>query len=160
MKKKSVEILFLSILTLFAFVGILEGQILHSNPPEFLESSFGAREYQNSIKLSQPLDADPNDFISVWDTSKTSDGSSIETQIKLPLESTGTYDFTVDWGDGTSDTITTYNQPEVTHTYRRTHSHNCFSKSAFLFNNSKCLDSTVSASSEPSPLKALGILIY
>lgn len=29
----------------------------------------------------------------------------------------GTYNFTVNWGDGTSDTITSYNQAEVTHTY-------------------------------------------
>lgn len=36
---------------------------------------------------------------------------------RLPLVSNGTYNFTVDWGDGTTDTITTYNQPEITHTY-------------------------------------------
>lgn len=35
----------------------------------------------------------------------------------LPLVSNGTYDFTADWGDGTSDQITTYNQTEITHTY-------------------------------------------
>lgn len=37
--------------------------------------------------------------------------------VALPLISTGTYDFDVDWGDGNTDTITTYNQAEVTHTY-------------------------------------------
>lgn len=35
----------------------------------------------------------------------------------IPLSATGEYDFTVDWGDMTSDTITTYNQAETTHTY-------------------------------------------
>lgn len=36
---------------------------------------------------------------------------------RLPLVSNGTYNFTVDWGDGTTDTITTYNQTEATHSY-------------------------------------------
>lgn len=36
---------------------------------------------------------------------------------KLPLLSAGTYNFTVNWGDGNSDVITAYNQPEVTHTF-------------------------------------------
>ncbi|MHA1791113.1 MAG: BspA family leucine-rich repeat surface protein [Promethearchaeota archaeon] len=56
-------------------------------------------------------------FLSKWDTSLTSSGSSNDNQVKLPLESSGTYDFYVEWGDGTSDTIITWNQSEVTHTY-------------------------------------------
>jgi len=56
-------------------------------------------------------------FVSVWNTSKTRGGSSNSNQIKLPLESSGTYSFNVDWGDGSSDTITTWNQAEVIHTY-------------------------------------------
>ena len=36
---------------------------------------------------------------------------------RLPLSNTGTYNFTVDWGDGSTDTITTYNQAEATHSY-------------------------------------------
>ena len=35
----------------------------------------------------------------------------------LPLESGGTYDFTVDWGDGASDDITVWNHADTTHTY-------------------------------------------
>ena len=35
----------------------------------------------------------------------------------LPLVSNGTYDFTVDWGDSSSNTITLWDQAEVTHTY-------------------------------------------
>lgn len=35
----------------------------------------------------------------------------------LPLISTGTYDFNVDWGDGSNNDITAYNQAEVTHIY-------------------------------------------
>ena len=56
-------------------------------------------------------------FNSTWDTSKLNTGSSASNQIKLPLESDGTYDFVVYWGDGSNSTITTYNQAEVTHTY-------------------------------------------
>ena len=53
------------------------------------------------------------DFISVWDTN-LGDG---QPTITLPLVSTGNYNFSVNWGDGTTDTITTYDQAEVTHTY-------------------------------------------
>jgi len=56
-------------------------------------------------------------FSSSWDTTLTSSGSSASNQVKLPLVSSGTYDFTVYWGDGNSDLITAYNQAEVTHTY-------------------------------------------
>jgi hypothetical protein len=38
-------------------------------------------------------------------------------QIKLPLESGGTYSFNVSWGDGTTDTITAWNAAAATHTY-------------------------------------------
>lgn len=44
-------------------------------------------------------------------------GSSNNDQFTLPLVSSGTYDFYIDWGDGVVDRITTYNQSEVTHTY-------------------------------------------
>jgi len=65
-------------------------------------------------------------FITTWNTENGVDaatglpvvaGHSPTTTIKLPLESAGTYDFVVDWGDGTSDNITTWNQAEATHTY-------------------------------------------
>ena len=56
-------------------------------------------------------------FLSRWDTTLTSSGSSSIQQIRLPLESSGIYNFTVDWGDGTNNTITSWKQTEVTHTY-------------------------------------------
>ena len=59
----------------------------------------------------------PQTFVSVWDTSRTSTGSSTATRITLPLISTGSYNFIVEWGDGSTDRITTWNQAEVTHTY-------------------------------------------
>jgi surface protein len=60
---------------------------------------------------------DPNSFVSVWNTELNSDGSSESNQINLPLHSSGTYNFHVDWGDENSNEITDWNQPEVTHTY-------------------------------------------
>ena len=56
-------------------------------------------------------------FSSTWDTTKTGGSSSGENSIKLPLDYSGHYDFIVNWGDGSSNTITSYNQPEITHIY-------------------------------------------
>ncbi|MHA1791882.1 MAG: BspA family leucine-rich repeat surface protein [Promethearchaeota archaeon] len=56
-------------------------------------------------------------FCSKWNTALMSGGSSNNNQIRLPLESSGTYDFYIEWSDGTNDTITMWNQTEVMHTY-------------------------------------------
>lgn len=56
-------------------------------------------------------------FVSEWTTTNTSAGSSGSDEIQLPLISTGEYDFTIDWGDGNFDEITTWNQAETLHTY-------------------------------------------
>ncbi|MHA2100927.1 MAG: BspA family leucine-rich repeat surface protein [Candidatus Kariarchaeaceae archaeon] len=62
-------------------------------------------------------DVNSNTFFSRWDTTLISSESSAIQQVRLPLESSGTYNFTVDWGDGTNNTITSWDQAEVTHTY-------------------------------------------
>ncbi len=54
-------------------------------------------------------------FVSTWSTANS--GTSSGVQITLPLVSSGTYSFTVYWGDGNSDTITAYDDAAVTHTY-------------------------------------------
>ncbi len=72
-------------------------------------------QYKLSARVGQlPIELT---FFSQWDTSNTSAGSSAVNQIELPLVNTGTYNFVVDWGDGTQDTITQWDQPETTHTY-------------------------------------------
>ncbi len=53
----------------------------------------------------------------IFTVNTANSGVSTSTQFKLPLISSGTYDFTINWGDGNSDTITSYNQSEITHTY-------------------------------------------
>ena len=55
-------------------------------------------------------DPDPT-FITAWET--TTDAGSIT----LPLVSTGTYDMVVDWGDGSSDTITAHTDAARIHEY-------------------------------------------
>lgn len=62
-----------------------------------------------------------NSFIVRFDTTKLSAGSSANNQVKLPLTYWAGYNFTVDWGDGQSETITsatwTPALPAITHTY-------------------------------------------
>ena len=58
-----------------------------------------------------------NAFVSTWNTANTSTGSSGSSSIDLPLIAAGSYNFLVYWGDGSSDLITAWNQPEVTHNY-------------------------------------------
>ena len=71
-------------------------------------------EKNDVVDLSQTA---PNQFVFTIDTENTSSGSSLNTQFMMPLVSGGSYNSTVNWGDGSSDTITSYNQAEVTHTY-------------------------------------------
>jgi len=55
-------------------------------------------------------------FISTWKTDNA--GSSTNHQITVPTVATGTYNCTVNWGDGNVSTlITTYNDAQWTHTY-------------------------------------------
>lgn len=54
-------------------------------------------------------------FVTTWKTDNA--GTSTNTQITIPTSSTGTYACQVDWGDGTSSTISTYNDAAWTHTY-------------------------------------------
>ncbi|MGV8087420.1 MAG: BspA family leucine-rich repeat surface protein [Candidatus Woesearchaeota archaeon] len=63
-------------------------------------------------------------FLASWNTSKTTTGSSTATQISLPLIASGTYNFTVYWGDGNSSNITAYNQAERTYTYTNAGTYN------------------------------------
>ena len=64
----------------------------------------------------------PTTIMSI-NTANVSTGSSDAQSFALPLVSTGVYNFDVAWGDGSSSTITTYDQPEATHTYATTGSY-------------------------------------
>lgn len=54
-------------------------------------------------------------FITVWKTDNVSTGSSTANQIMIPTITAYTYNYTVDWGDGSSNTYTT--NTAQTHTY-------------------------------------------
>jgi surface protein len=56
-------------------------------------------------------------FSASWNTSRTSIGSSNASTVSLPIYNGGTYDFYVDWGDGTTSMVTSYNDPDRNHTY-------------------------------------------
>ena len=70
---------------------------------------------QQPITQRLSLKADSTSFKAKWKTDNA--GTSSSTQITLPTHSGGTYNFTVHWGDGTSDEITTWDDPALTHTY-------------------------------------------
>ncbi|MBN1648624.1 MAG: BspA family leucine-rich repeat surface protein [Spirochaetales bacterium] len=57
----------------------------------------------------------PGTFQTTWQTDNP--GTSDDNQISLPLVEEGIYDFTIDWGDGSSDIITGWDDPDRTHTY-------------------------------------------
>jgi len=57
-----------------------------------------------------------NSFVSLWNLS-IDVGVSGFNNLTLPLQSDGVYNFVVDWGDGSNDTITVWNQAEVNHSY-------------------------------------------
>ena len=90
--------------------------LLVSSPKGGFHTENGS-ENRNSEILLPVSNADPSAFLSKWDTSYLSDGSSANNQIRLPLITSGNYDFLVQWGDGNSDFITLYSDPNVTHTY-------------------------------------------
>ncbi len=63
-------------------------------------------------------------FVTTWTTNASGDDTVSENnQIRLPLATAGSYDFTVEWGDGSSDVVTSADQvlpgetDPVTHTY-------------------------------------------
>jgi len=101
-------------LVLFFIFGILINGAYNS---QTAISNLQTENTINNMEINSPKANSVNDFISVWNTSKTSIDSSNADQIKLPLQSSGTYNFNVSWGDGNIDVITDYDQAEVNHTY-------------------------------------------
>ncbi len=48
------------------------------------------------LVLAGPSQADTTDFVSTWRPANISAGSSADNQVRLPLDATGSYSFTVD----------------------------------------------------------------
>ena len=71
----------------------------------------GGGEGDEGIANNGSPSTNNNPFISIWRTS--SDNESIT----LPLRSSYNYNFTVDWGDGASSEVTSFDDADITHTY-------------------------------------------
>ena len=97
--------------TIFTFAGLTNGTAYRFGVEAQNQYGFSEMSELSDSVIPEELDA----FISVWNTQL--DGQTGFDQIRLPLESSGNYDFVVDWGDGTQETITDAGQAAVTHTY-------------------------------------------
>lgn len=87
----------------------------------FNEKLFGDKLYAGQLPTELGLigseDVSDIAFEFTINTANTSTGSSTSTQFKLPLTTSSGLAANVDWGDGSSDLITSHTQSEVTHTY-------------------------------------------
>lgn len=73
-------------------------------------NAYGSTTEPLQLKVGSP-------FITKWKTDNLLTGSSDANQISLPLVDGEDYEFIVDWGDGNSDVITSWDSPLKTHTY-------------------------------------------
>ncbi|MGV8171150.1 MAG: BspA family leucine-rich repeat surface protein [Candidatus Woesearchaeota archaeon] len=73
--------------------------------------------FTNIVLSEELLIFGPDTFISRWNTALTSSGSSNNTSIRLPLNNLGNYSFTVYWGDGSNNTVNSWNSSNATHDY-------------------------------------------
>jgi surface protein len=81
----------------------------------FNEKLFGDKLYAGQLPIN--LGSETPVFEFIIDTRYLSSGSTLINQFKLPLTTSTGLNCTVDWGDGTSDTITSHTAAETTHTY-------------------------------------------
>jgi len=77
------------------------------------DSSSDSSQSSSSSSNSSSSTAE-NAFVSTWDTTLAGNASTI---LELVFNNTTTYNFTVDWGDGNSDVITSSTDVARTHTY-------------------------------------------
>ena len=83
------------------------------------EFRIGARHTTGYVEERDELKqyiADPDIVFSV-NTSNTTGAETAADQFKIPTVFGVNYDLTIDWGDGSFDSITTHDQAEATHTY-------------------------------------------
>lgn len=82
-----------------------------------LVSSFGFSQNNRALNFMRGKISVNANFEFQIDTRNLSTESSLSNQYKIPLVTQQTEPITVNWGDGNSDIITTWNQAETTHTY-------------------------------------------
>ena len=97
-------------------VGVTADSFLYTGAAGFSYTVSTPTETSNSAETSLTIAA-AVPFVTTWKTDNLGFGSSAADQIELPLESGRNYNFVVDWGDGSSDTISAWNDPATLHTY-------------------------------------------
>ncbi len=97
----------------FGFAVSIEGEFASVSSPLielvdiYKRNLLGLYDWSSSV-------SSPDYFISSWNTNN---GLFYKDRVDLPLVSNGTYDFTIYWGDGNSNKITSWNQAEKIHVY-------------------------------------------
>jgi len=95
----------------FTFTLLIIPNLYHTNSyyedtainSEIPINNFNTYNYSpNSTLNADLISNNPGSFISIWNTSLGTNND----RISLPLIIGGTYNFTVNWGDGTNETIT------------------------------------------------------
>jgi surface protein len=70
-------------------------------PIFYEEENLGINQDPLIVKYRDvPIKASNEPFLSRWDTTKGTGGGPARRQVVLPLEASGTYDFIINWGDG------------------------------------------------------------
>ena len=74
---------------------------------------------KNTASASFSWTAQTNDFVTKWTIPETNPhGTDLELDLrKIMLDSTPTQDFTINWGDGDTDTISGHTDDDLNHTY-------------------------------------------
>ena len=99
-------VVIISVVLVFLFENANEVQ---HHPPDTLDEILDTDQKEELIEnytsnTSNGVFDDKDDnikFISVWRTNETSSESSNNNQVRLPLQSSGNYNFVVEWGDDT-----------------------------------------------------------
>ena len=104
------------------FVNVIDNPDFKIEPLNFV----GSLDNISVVDITNQLVYSPNPivdgtFVSTWKTDNA--GTSNDNQITLPLEASGTYDFSIYWGDGTKSDITAYDQVLQSETVAVTHSY-------------------------------------
>jgi surface protein len=87
------------------------GWIIDAGPyPELIGDELEPKDCAAVAKLAVGLEPLEDDFVMYIHNNKTRVS-------QLPLVETGTYDFTVSWGDGTTDRVTASDDPKSGHVY-------------------------------------------
>ena len=92
----------------------VNNQTIHNYPNErlgYVDGRPSNAEKDSNIKFTFEVDTNSQTLGSEEEVISDTN------QFQLPLVSNGAISMNVDWGDGTSDVITTYNQAETLHTY-------------------------------------------